>query len=197
MMQDNELSTQPIESKLITPRDPFKQPLIDYDFGPIAIGDPSQGVMNKVWKGYYDGNGIVYTTDVGDVWNGLVVSGVEDLSITFDQNGHPFFAFKAGNSSYFQWFDPISSSYQVVNIGYATYNPRVILDDKRQFNIGDSDVLLFYMKGLALHMRLQRDRFSVDYIIEVFPAPVNFNNVWYNAASRLEFKFQMGEVTNG
>src|SRR5262249_35906690 len=65
----------------------------------------------------------------------------------------------------------------------------VAMDDLRPANIANSDVIIAYTRGLTLFMRVQRDRYGVEYTLGTVPAgtlvQIGMDMKW-----RFQFGFQ-------
>lgn len=139
---------------------------MDYEDGGIAISDPSQGLRVQVWKGQLVGQTVVIeaesTGETMTVYNG---SRITELSFTFDQNMRPVVVVVDVNRTKLRFYDSFISDYTTEDFGNTWSNPRVFLDDKRQPLLAVSDVILAYIRAGNLYMRLQRDRYGVEYFL--------------------------------
>lgn len=165
MMPDNVLSTVPVPSAFLPPRNQPWQALIDYDNGPIGISDPSRGLFARQWRGRYVDGFVVYDAPGVAPFQVAAVEDLAELSITFDQNGRPCFAYKAKSGACkMYWFNTLDNAYEFFDLGSTTITPRVVLDDKRPntYAQANSDILLAYVRGSTLYFRQQRDRFTIE-----------------------------------
>lgn len=191
MIPGGVLSSKEVVSAFLPPRDAVPTPLVDYDNGPIAISDTSAGLFARQWRGRYINNAdIVY--DAPGVKPVVVYStpDVSELSITFDQNGRPCFAYADKTGAHLYWYDPIAGDFVVYDLDAGVLTPKVALDDKRAFNIDNSDILLSYINAGRLCMRVQRDRFGTEYVLDA-EAGGYLRRVGMN----LNFRFQW-EIAN-
>lgn len=143
-------------------------PLFDYQYGGIALSDPTQGLMFQVWQVHYIiSTGVVYLTNEVSSTPQIMFTrlGITHISLTFDQNMHPCIAFQVGNQSTFWFFDSVSSSQIFFDLPFGAITPCCSLDDKRKvsINAGISDVLLSYILLDTLYLRMQRDRYLIQY----------------------------------
>lgn len=191
MIPDGVLSTTPVISNSIYPRSATKQDLIDFDYGPVDITDTSQGLLAKVWTGTYNSqNQIVYSADgvVGSVI--ITVPNVKELSITFDQNGRPSLAYWDGTYSNLYWYNTLDQAFETLQLPLGSYNPRVILDDKRDFNLANSDILLCYIRGATLYIRYQRERFLTEHTLINVGGFARLSNIGMGNNNRIQFYIQ-------
>jgi hypothetical protein len=167
MIPNNVLSPVAVPTSFLSPRDAAPQALVDYDNGPVAISDTTAGLFAKQWRGRYVNNAdIVY--DAPGVAPVVVYStpGVTELSITFDQNGRPSFSFVDATGAHLYWWDTVAGEFSILDLPAGCTTPKVALDDKRQFNLGNSDILLSYINSGNLCMRQQRERFATEHVLK-------------------------------
>src|SRR5574337_762641 len=180
MLTDGVLSTQPITSYVLPPRDRLKIPTVDYEYGPVNISDPTQGSMVKTWTGTYENGWVVYSAADVTKQNIFQVANLNELSITFDQNARPTFGFCDDLGAHLYWFDTLTNQYEVLDVGTKAYNPRVMLDDKRHLNVTESDVLFFYILNGNLYGRYQRERFQTEHLLVHIGVNTVLDNIGMN-----------------
>lgn len=138
---------------------------IDYEWGPIAISDPSRGSMYQIWRARMENNYVYLSAPNVPEFVLLDLPGVTEISFTFDQNARHIFVFVQNGISKMHWYDSTVGDYITTDWGDTWRNPRITLDDKREMQRGISDVVLFYARGSGLYMRMQRDRYGVEYLM--------------------------------
>lgn len=134
---------------------------IDYELGPIAIQDPSKGSQYQIWRARMENNYVYLSAPNVAEFVLLDLPKVTEISFTFDQNGRHIFAYVQDGASWLRWYDSSVSQYVTTPINGIT--PRVTLDDKRDLQRAISDILVFYARDNSLFMRMQRDRYGVEY----------------------------------
>lgn len=193
MIPDERFSTETVKGELLNPWS--RQANLSRHWGPIALQDPSAGLMVKIWqmRAIQDGSDLLLSSSgVAEyVWY-THTKAVEQVSLAFDQNGLPIVAIvDVDGDAWLRWFDPTVPGYETAAISYAT-TPRVTLDDARQFNVANSDVILGYVREGVVRYRRQRDRFQDEYTPPVgpggSPAPATaLRHISMNSNLRLEF----------
>lgn len=165
---------------------------VSFHWGPIAIQDPSQGLRARLWRARSVGNAILLSAP--GVADGIWYTHTEDLeqvSLSFDQNGRPAVAFvDSVGGTYLRWFDPVVND--VVNMPLVGITPRVTLDDSRPLNLSNSDIILGYVRGGVVRYRIQRERFQDEHTppIGVGGAPAQasrLHHISMNSNLRLQF----------
>ncbi|HRN97595.1 MAG TPA: hypothetical protein PLZ58_04075 [Candidatus Saccharibacteria bacterium] len=134
---------------------------IDYELGPIAIQDPSRGSQHQIWRARMENQFVYLSAPNVAEFVLLDLPKVTEISFTFDQNARHIFAYVQDGVSWLRWYDSSVSQYVTTPINGIT--PRVTLDDKRDLQRAISDVLVFYARDNSLFMRMQRDRYGVEY----------------------------------
>src|SRR5690606_42152473 len=86
MLPDHVLSTRAIPAQFRFPRNIPKRPLIAYEYGGVALVDPSRGLGVQVYKGEYVTGEITVSEDGVRATPVLAVPNVADFDLTFDQN---------------------------------------------------------------------------------------------------------------
>ena len=134
-----------------------------WDNGGVALGDSSEDLTKYVWQAWTDGTTItVKRADLDAYHVVLMDSNITEIDLTFDQNMRPCIAYVANGISKLYWYDTQQAK-QVIDEYPAIRNPRVSLDDKRRFNVGNSDIIFAYQRSSKLYCRVQRDRFTIEY----------------------------------
>lgn len=136
-----------------------------WDNGGVALSDPSQDLTKYVWQAWTDGATITVKRDDLDTYQVVLMdSNITEIDLTFDQNMRPCIAYVANGISKLYWYDTFQAK-QVIDEYPAIRNPRVSLDDKRRFNVSQSDIIFAYQKGNTLCYRVQRERFTIERVL--------------------------------
>ena len=139
-----------------------------WELGGKAIQDTSEELTKYVWKCWYEDKAIYYQrVDTNDIYKLMDIDNVTELDLTFDQNMQFCLTYVSNNISYIYWFDTAQDGY-VTDMYEGIRNPRVSLDDKRRFNVSDSDIIFAYMKDNNLCYRQQRERFTKEYVLKSY-----------------------------
>lgn len=88
---------------------------------------------------------------------------IEQIALSFDQLGRPIVFYRVlGNQLKLRWYDSLAGQNVTTLIGYGT-DPKAAFDYPTDQSAGFSDVLLHYVRKNRLFMRVQRDRFLIEY----------------------------------
>ncbi len=159
-------SSVPRVAEFVSPDDTERDLLTDYERGGTALNNAALGLNVKSWRCYYDkASKEVRISNVngGQQSVAFVADQVTELSFTFDQLMRPMFAFVQATVAKFRWFDPIVAATVVDIIPGAVTSPFLALDDRRDVLVGNSDMLLFYIRDGGVYYRMQRERFSEEH----------------------------------
>lgn len=198
MMPGNVFSLVVESAPFLTPRN-IPNPLgviTDMEEGGIGISNPSQGLLIQPWTCTVD------STVAGNVYISapntpatliLTVPGITQVSLTFDQNMHPFLAYTQNGVAKFYWFDPTIPGFTITTLEAGATTPRASLDDKRAFAIngGGTDILLFYVVGNNLLMRQQRDRYGIIYVMATNLNLTHLGNTVFQVGMNTVMRFQV------
>ncbi len=155
---------------------PVKSPLPedrlqDWELAGVGLNDPSQGLLVKVWRSFatYDRDADLYT-----VWVEaqavppvalFTLSGLEELSLAFDQNMNPFVAYVQAGQAKIYWYDPLVSGMVHTSLAAGVRTPRCTMDERRAAFIADSDIILAYVRAGNFCVCYQRDRYEVEHVL--------------------------------
>lgn len=189
MMPERSLSTTPVIGPFLVPEGGSASPLIDYEMGGIALRDASQGLQVQVWTFYLDGDNVMCDAPSVSPTVLFTRAGITELSGCFDQNMNPCVAFVAAGVTTLWWFDSVVHA-QVFTI-FTGYSPKVTLDDKRELQDANSDIIFAYLRGSTLYNRTQRDRFTVEDMLysPIDSSKYKFKAMGMNSINRLQFLF--------
>lgn len=137
---------------------------VSYELGGEYLSQPTEK-MTYLWKAYTTDTGISIERE-GQNSEILknVTGNVNEVSLTFDQNMRPTLAYVEDGISKLYWYD--TSSQSMRTSVFNVKNPRVAIDDKRKFNISNSDIVFAYInQNNDLAYRLQRERYSIEHLI--------------------------------
>lgn len=158
-----------IDDDLTTPflyprdkRHDFRQ---SWDNGGVALSNPNEGLTKYVWHCYTDGQSIYLKRDDVNDWQLILTdSNISEVDFTFDQNMRACLVWVANGLAKMQAYDSVSQSVKITEYRNIK-NPRVSLDDKRKFNIANSDIIFGYVRDGNLCYRLQRERYTIEHIL--------------------------------
>lgn len=199
MIPDGELSTAAVISGFSFPvKGPSSEDkLTAWELGGVALNDPSLGLAVKLWTAKLEidretGVGSVYVEAAG-VAKTLLFSGVgiDEIDACFDQNMNPFVAYMQSGQGRFYWYNPVVGGMDHSDLPAGCYDLRCSLDDKRPFNIAESDIVLSYIRAGNLCMRYQRDRFTVEHVLRDDLGPsVRLVSMAMNTGSRMQWRLR-------
>lgn len=182
------------------PIPPFPLPKVDrelliYDvnIGPIGLSN-SQGVLNKrYWLVYQDEEGkVIAKGSEGEEWDSPNVlftleDTINEISISFDQLGRPLVLYTINRTQLFlYWYNTEKGEVEHKNLGTG-HNPFARFDVTYNTSAPYSDCMLFYVRDDKIWMRVQRDRFDVEYA-----TPATGRNIQILSSNlNIENKFQV------
>lgn len=166
-------------------------PLIDIEYGGIAINDASMGLMYQPWTLRYDApsGDMILSPRSGTPTVLFNRSGITEVSLAFDRNMQPAVAFVQNGQAKFYFYSPIDDNFVMweTQLGQAK-NPKVTHDDKRDTESSRSDVILAYVMGNSIRYRQQRDRYLTEYTFATSGVNALYR-VGMNKGGRLQFMY--------
>lgn len=186
---DNSLSSRPIPGAFLgSGAANILDRLRDYEEGPIAEQDPSQGPLYQEWRSYIIDNSIWLEADNTPPRMVYESAGeLTDISIAFSQNADLHYAYVEDDVAKLFWYDTTTSQFEVMILPAGSRTPKITLDDKRPLQSSNSDIILSYIKAdNGLYYRQQRDRFQVERLLD--PGPfVQIRQMYMNNGWRLQW----------
>lgn len=186
---ENSLSSQPVPGEFLsTGRKVVFDRERDYEMGPIREQDPTQGLMYQEWRAYIDDNKIWLEAD--NISPKVVYEGqgeLTDISLAFNQNADVHYAYVEDGQAKLYWYNTLTSQFEVMELSPGIRTPKITLDDKRPTQVGNSDIILSYIKAdNGLYFRMQRERFQVERLLH--PGPfVMIRQMYMNDGWRLQW----------
>lgn len=180
MMPENRLSTVPVPSNFIGARALASHEQVDYEEGPVAITDVSQGLQAQRWRmRLIDAEFFWLDAPAVAEYVAYTAPGTSELSFTFDQQGRLAIAYVQNGSPKLYWYDSSIPGFTVLTLPVDAKTPKIILDDKRFTQSVVADIVLQYVLDGRLKARAQRDRFLIEYDLSAGPwtgiAKLGFN----------------------
>lgn len=191
MIPQDRFSSETQRGQLLNPWSRDRK--VSYHWGPVQLSDTSQGLLVKLWSLRAEGSSAILSAP-GSPTTTLFTRAVDidNVNLTFDQNGRATVCFEEeGGDAYLWWYDPVPQEPTFWLIPNAV-TPRITLDDARQFNIGNSDIILGYVRAGVVRYRRQRDRFLDEFTpMQGDDGPpataTGLRHISMNSAMRLEF----------
>ena len=192
MIPNNQLSSVAIVNNYLPPNTELYRPTESASLGGDSLGDSGDNLVTKTWLAKYnsDTNEVTIESDTDAPELLFVRPDITEISLSYDQNMRPTVAFMEDGVATLWWYDSQVSDQVFTQYPDAT-DPRVILDDRRPWAIGDSDNLLFYVKNDNLYMRIQRERFQDEHLLK---ENLNGQRLWrVSTNNSLRIMFEFGE----
>lgn len=167
MIQGDRLSTTSLTAEFLSPDDRDREFLnVDYELGGVGVTDTALGLDFQVWvaEAINGTSIIIYPEDnPGNSTTVLTDTGITSISLAFDQLMRPTISY--GTKLY--WFDSVVADF--ITTDFSTHTSAVLLmDDKRAIgtDLAGNDILYIYIRAGNLYYRQQRDRYTIEYLLE-------------------------------
>jgi len=187
MIPGGDFTPIPIVSGYNPPLNEPYVPLYQKVWGGVELNDGTQGRMVRYWEVSYDGTNININPESDPVVFSIVQADVETVSLGFDANMSPVIGWQSVGTSNIYFYDGATFTFQTITIS-GTTSCRVFLDDPRDFNSSESDVMIAYTKNNTLYYRQQRDNYTIEYTIG--PTVKLLTKAGLNTVNRLQFELR-------
>jgi len=185
MLPTNTITSTPIVSNFFGVYNNPYTPLSQIVYGGVALNDPSQGRMARTWRIRYSLGSIIVNPVGGTDVFALPVAGVKTVSLAFDNNMAVTIGYQTSGASNLYYFDAQANAF-TTKVITSTTSCRVCLDDARDFNNTNSDVIFAYTKSNNLYWTQQRDRYLVERLVGATTGKL------YSMGPNVENRFQFG-----
>lgn len=194
MLPGNRTSTTPVPGAFIgSASEPMLSRTFDFEDGPIAIQDPTQGIRYQQWRSYIKDEKVFLEADNQAPEVILTGGGITDISIAFDQNANLHYCWVDDGTTRLRWYNTTTSQMDTMVLPSGIRTPKLTMDDKRPSQSGIADILLVYIKSdNSLCHRRQRDRFNDEIILDAGPW-VSLEKVGMNNGMRFQFMLSPGD----
>lgn len=145
--------------------------LQDWELAGVALNDSSQGRLVKVWhlEGVYnrDEDQVELYLEAPSVPRTFLFAApnITEVALAFDQNMNPFVAYHEGALAKIYWYDPTLPGMTHTTLPAGIRNMRCTMDERTEKLIGNSDIILCYIRSGNLCLRYQRERYQTEHIL--------------------------------
>ena len=178
---------------------PIPQGVAAVSLGPIALND-SQGVLNsRYWLVRQEVGGVYIYKGDGNFWIEKTLlfqeqTPISKMSLTFDQLGRPLVFYRTNDVVKINWFDPIAQQNEIRTISNGDW-PTACFDFPQDTGQSFTDILLFYVRNNKVYMRVQRDRFDVEYDTGVERDNIEIESAGLTVENRLQVIYRWPDFT--
>lgn len=169
--------------------------LIGWEMGGLQLQDPTGGLLQQLWTVVCADGKNIFVTAPNQAAPTLIVSdfNITEVDLAFDQNMFPFVTFVASGLVKFYWYDPTVPGFVVSTILTLAQSPRCTLDDKRTFDVSNSDIQLLYVNLLTQNLcyRIQRERYATEHVLA--PATLTTHLRCVNFADNLRLQWTVDD----
>lgn len=178
------------------PKPDFDEPVVhsglliyDVNVGPTTLNKSNGRLNTRYWLAHQVESGdVVLKGANGNGWGeGTTLfnsqDGIAEISLTFDQLGRPIVFFRINEDDIkLYWYNPVTEVSEVKDLGKGNY-PNARFDVIDNSGVQYSDAMLFYVRDDTIYMRVQRDRYDVEYVtpatgrnMRILSSGINVNN---------------------
>lgn len=162
-------SSEPVVGVIYSPDNMPKRPTIDFELGGVGLQDTSQGLRVQQWRAWFDryAGGVFVESQNTPPTIIFEQSGIVWLSFCFDQNMRWSAVYTLHDGlSYMRWYNSAVGAYEITELDDGVVTPYLSLDDKRESQGANNDIVLAYIKNQTVILRVQRERFTIPHVWE-------------------------------
>lgn len=178
-------------------------PSIDKDLmqsisiGPVNLNDSKNSLDSRYWLVSYTDGTVYIQGSINSEWGSatelfLEPLIIEQISLTFDQLGRPLVFYRVGESDLkLFWYNPVIGANEISLVATGI-EPNAGFDVPVDTGASYSDALLFYVREDKIFMRVQRDRFAIEYSTPVNGVDIIAEGVKIeHVGARIDNRFQV------
>jgi len=136
--------------------------LIDYENGGPVLNNSESSSNDFEWRCYYEDGVVLIDREGVEPFAFFSAPDITLVSLAFDQAMQPHVAYVEAGVAKFRYWDTLAGAYATLTLSDAR-DPRCCSDEKHIELSTNRDLILTYLRSSTLYVRLQRDRYSVEY----------------------------------
>ena len=190
MIPDGVLSSQTVAAPFV---DPVKQPgqrLVDFERGGVAVQDTSQGLDVKVWTLEVIATDVMLSAPASPRHRLFSATDISEVSLAFDQAMRPFVAYIQAGVAKYWWYDTVTAAQIHSMLGNDVRCVRCTTDEKRRWHLGQSDIVLCYLRGDQLCARYQRERYQTEHSLRTVGSQADLISMGLSRSNRLQWRLR-------
>lgn len=136
--------------------------------GPMQLSNSGGKINERYWIAYADNGAVYIKGSQGEQWGAETLlfnelEPIKQIALTFDQLGRPFVFYRVGADTLkLYWYNPVLEQTELKVLAQGI-DPSAGFDAPQDTGQSYSDAMLFYVRDDVIYMRVQRDRFEVEY----------------------------------
>jgi hypothetical protein len=174
-IREHRLSTTTIPDDYLVPDGSERDWLEDFEKGPIALEDTSEGIDYQTWHLEWHSSNGDFTVTPDDTGVPIVVlnaAGVEQCSFAFDNNGRISIAYITNTTEgHLYWYSTLDGDFIVTDFQEPISGIMLSNDDKRQTQTNINDIIMWAVQlqpagNYHLYTLEQRTRYTVRHLMQ-------------------------------
>lgn len=115
---------------------------------------------------------------------------IEQIALTFDQLGRPLVFYRVGDDTLkLYWYDPIAQENVQTELTTGR-DPTACFDFPTRTGEQFTDAILFYVRDNQIFMRIQRDRYNIEYLCPAEYEGIKINSAGLRVDNRLQVVYE-------
>ena len=177
--------------------------VLDIKTGGIELSQSNGSINTRYWMVYQDNTNVVIrkALDV-NTWSEptvlfSVVGTISDISLSFDNLGRPVVFYQIGTQLILWFYDSQIGGISFKTIAANGHSPIVEFDYVNDTTDPMSDIMMYYVVNDTAYMRLQRDRFDIEYPTGVSYPELKLQKAGMTAGNRFQVTYTFRDIRDG
>jgi hypothetical protein len=190
-------------NKILPKPDTRYSSVFDIKTGGVELSGSNGSLNSRYWIVYQQsGSVLIRGANDANTWDDPVTLFTEsntivDISLSFDNLGRPVVFYQKGTELVLWFYDS-----QIGGISFKTITtdgrcPIVNFDYINETSNPDSDIMMYYVRNDVAYMRLQRDRFDVEYNTGVNYPELYLENSGMTTDNRFQVNYSFRDMRDG
>lgn len=177
--------------------------VFDIKAGGVELSQSNGSLNSRYWMVYQDGTDVVIRKALdSNSWSVpttlfTVVGSITDISLSFDNLGRPVVFYQIGTQLTLWFYDSQIGGISFKNIVANGHSPIVEFDYVNDTTNPMSDIMMYYVVNDTAYMRLQRDRFDIEYPTGVSYPELKLSKAGMTTDNRFQVTYTFRDIRDG
>lgn len=190
-------------NKILPKPDTRYSSVFDIKTGGVELSESNGSLNSRYWMVYQQGSNVLIrgANDV-NTWDDPVIlftesNAIVDISLSFDNLGRPVVFYQKGTELVLWFYDSQIGDISFKTITTDGHSPIVNFDYINETSNPESDIMMYYVRNDVAYMRLQRDRFDVEYNTGVNYPELRLENSGMTSDNRFQVTYSFRDMRDG
>lgn len=154
-------------------------------YGGVAVSDVSEGIHSYVWSVHCVDNRLYLCRGEEERFLYIEVEeSIKWVDLAFDINMNTVITYSTNSGTYLRYYSTVIGKYDTIHFTDIR-TPSLLLDSNADYLDSDADVIFMYFKGSDLFYRVQKERYTNEYLLYSYDKKYMLWRTGHTADSRL------------